>query len=90
MTDDREQLHQTLEQLHEQLEETDQLDPELADQLKQTMDDIRTTLEKQGQIDDHHSLTERLHESARHFEDSHPILSGTLGRLIDALGQMGI
>jgi hypothetical protein len=31
-----------------------------------------------------------LAEAARHFEESHPTLSGTLGSVIDTLGQMGI
>ena len=29
-------------------------------------------------------------EAARHFEQSHPTLSGTIGRLADILAQMGI
>jgi hypothetical protein len=33
---------------------------------------------------------ERLSEAARHFEDSHPNLSGTIGGVIDAIGRMGI
>jgi hypothetical protein len=36
------------------------------------------------------SLVERLRESARHFEEEHPNLSGLVGSVIDALGRMGI
>jgi hypothetical protein len=35
-------------------------------------------------------LVDRFAEAARHFEDSHPGLSGTIGGVIDALGRMGI
>ena len=36
------------------------------------------------------SLIARLGDAAREFEDTHPTLAGTIGSIIDALGQMGV
>jgi len=45
---DSEKLRQTLDQLHQQLEEAESLDPDVAARLRATMDDIRSTLARQA------------------------------------------
>lgn len=91
MTLDRQQLLETLDQLHNQLEEADNLDPESAAHLRATMVEIQQALDEQSLEADHQeTLIDRLRESARHFEETHPRLSVTLGSLVDTLGQIGI
>lgn len=91
MSDASDKLHQTLDQLHEQLDEAERLDPQTAAQLKKTIGDIRTTLQEKGlEAEAHSTLSQRLSDAAIHFEESHPTISGTLERLVDMLAQMGI
>ena len=106
MAPDNENLDTTLNQLRQQLAAARQLDPDVAARLRQTLADIQDLLQQtasgeaepaagavsdtEDEGDDEPALTERLHEAARHFEESHPTISLTLGRLIDGLGQMGI
>ncbi|MGH7138150.1 MAG: DUF4404 family protein [Pirellulales bacterium] len=40
--------------------------------------------------DAHKSAVRRLSDAARGFESTHPMLSGAIGSVIDALAQMGI
>lgn len=47
---DSEQLRQTLDRLHQQLEEAERLDPDVAARLRATMDDIRTVLDQQASL----------------------------------------
>jgi hypothetical protein len=91
MTDQSSPLHETLELLCQQLEEAENIDRKLADQLAATIRTIQEALEDENaEAATHSSLLQRLTDAARHFEESHPTLSGTLGRLVDTLGQMGI
>lgn len=91
MADDRDQLQQTLDQLHEQLQAAQHLDAEVAGHLKQTIAEIDIALKKRGlDTRSRHSFLERLGDASRHFEESHPTLAGTLSRLVDILAQMGI
>jgi hypothetical protein len=88
-------LLETLRQLREQLSGAQHLDSEVAARLRQTIDDIKNMLDRQSgdgteAPDEDVSFSQRLSEAALHFEESHPKISATLGRLIDGLGQMGI
>ncbi len=88
---DREQLRETLELLHQQLGEAKDVDADMAAKLSGAIDDIATVLDEKSDADyEPASLGERLGEATRHFEQSHPTLSGTIGRLADILAQMGI
>ncbi|MBW2373943.1 MAG: DUF4404 family protein, partial [Deltaproteobacteria bacterium] len=40
--------------------------------------------------DEESSLADRLSELAQGFEESHPTLSETVGRVVDALANLGI
>ena len=89
MTDDSRKLRETLDLLHRQLEQAG--DSRVAQRLRVAVGDYQDALAGDGSVAaEHASLADHLIESAAHFEQSHPTLSGTLRRLIDILGQMGI
>jgi len=83
------QLKATLDELHHQLADIDQLDPALRGQLNSAMQEIQTAL-KNKTAPGGESVMRRLGEAARHFEESHPTISGTIGGLIETLGRSGI
>jgi hypothetical protein len=76
-----------LETIRHELGHGENLDPSEVEKLRETVRDIEGVL----RIHDSESLglTERLSESASHFEESHPKLTLTLGRIADMLQQMG-
>lgn len=95
MSAESENLRQTVEQLHRQLEQADSLDEQAAAELRQAIADIETALESktaapQAAAEGEETLAGRLHETAIQFEELHPTIAGTLRRLTDLLSQMGI
>lgn len=102
MAEHSEQLRTTLVELHDQLSNTREVTPELRTLLMGLATDIERILAEQaaGQLPSsgsassrsgqRESLVARLGDAAREFEDTHPTLAGTIGSVIDALGQMGI
>ena len=89
MPADPEQLKATLDELRHQLADIDQLDPALRGQLHSAMQEIQTAL-KNKTSPGGESVMRRLGEAARHFEESHPTISGTISGLIETLGRSGI
>jgi len=102
MAEHSEQLRTTLVELHDQLAKTREITPELRTLLSELATDIERVLAEQAEgqspstaaassrVGQRESLVARLGDAAREFEDTHPTLSGTIGSVIDALGQMGI
>ena len=91
MSADRQKLIATLNDLREQLSRVDELDADVRERLEETLHDVEDLLEKEPPRKVAHlSIGERLSDAARHFEETHPTLSGTLGSVIDTLGRMGI
>ena len=87
-----EDLRRRLEELHAELARTDEVDPEARAALEAVLADIRVLLarsEAEGRRENA-SLAERLRVASRHFEASHPTLTATVGRVIDALAALGI
>ena len=82
-------LRATLEQLHAELAKTESVDERSREALESLLRDIQTLLEHSG-ARPHPSLRERLSQATRDFEESHPTLSATLGRVADALSNLGI
>jgi len=80
-------LTDALEIVHQQLAEADHLDPDDVENLRVTMSEIQSALKIQPPED---SLSNQVSSSARKFEESHPVLTKTLGRVADMLQQMGI
>lgn len=84
----RQQLDEALTQLHQQLADADHLDRDQVAALRATVAEIQAVLEREERSET--SLAARMREAARHFEDSHPTLTNTVGRVADMLAQMGI
>ncbi len=82
-------LRERLEQLHAELAKTDSVDERSREALESLARDIQALLE-QSDAPPHASLTERISQATRDFEKSHPRLSATLGRVADALSNLGI
>ena len=81
-------LTDALEVVHRELAESDHLDTEEVEKLRATMSEIQKVLDEES--DQSESLSDRVSTSARRFEESHPVLTETLGRVADILQQMGI
>ena len=92
MPDKSERLRTALADLHTQLSQVDTLDPESRDLLEAIAADIKAALAappstpRPGEL----SLSQRLSEATRQFEESHPTIGGVVERLVDVLAQMGI
>lgn len=94
MTEKSEALRDTLDELHEQLESVEAGDSEVQTLLQGAIEDLRGALdasaESEPEESEHETIVERFEEAAAHFEESHPMLAGTLRKLAEALSQMGI
>jgi len=90
----KERLADLLQQLQVELSNTNDLDAELSEQLRATTTDIRQALECDDAAEpaegDSQGLVAQLRQAATRFEDSHPALTNTVGRIADALAQLGI
>jgi hypothetical protein len=87
-------LRETLAALQKQLEATEQIDGEARSQIRSAMGEIEAALEAseagghQPQIPS--SLRERFSDAIGHFKGSHPKLTAAVGRVVDALSDLGI
>jgi len=87
-----ENLRRRLADLHAELENVDAVDAEARAALEEVMHDIRDVLARSEDEErrEEPSLADRLRDAGRHFEESHPTLTATLGRVVDALSALGI
>ena len=87
-------LQETLEGLRAELDAVTSLDPQLRARLEHTIRQIQDAIDQAVPgskiAPDGGSLADRLSESARHFEATHPDIAAALGRVIDALASLGI
>jgi hypothetical protein len=90
VTDDS-ALRQRLEELHRELELTETVDAGSRELLHEVLRDMTELLERSGETQHtHQSLAQRLALAARDFEESHPKLFATVGRVVDTLANLGI
>lgn len=82
------ELTEALGVVHRELAQSDHLDPEDVEKLRVTIGQIQAALEQHS--DREQGLSETVTHSALRFEESHPRLTETLGRIADMLQQMGI
>ena len=82
------ELNDALEVVHRELSQSEHLDSQEVEKLKATMSEIRAVVDQQEGQDE--TLSDRVSSSAKRFEESHPVLTETLGRVADILQQMGI
>ena len=86
-------LRDHLQELHEELENTDSVDSDARDLLSSLLADIQSLLDRSDEEDHTHSpgsLAERLGTATREWETSHPNLAAAVGRVMDTLSNMGI
>ncbi len=88
MSEDHAALRETLSRLHEQIAGHD-LDEQERALLRDALHELEGTLEGTPGGEES-SLADRLSELAQGFEESHPKLSETVGRVVDALANLGI
>jgi ElaB/YqjD/DUF883 family membrane-anchored ribosome-binding protein len=86
------ELKKHLESLHSELTNTKTVDEETEKLLEEISEDVHTLLAHQGKYSSEHHATikERLEESARHFDVSHPQLAAILRTVVHNLNTMGI
>jgi hypothetical protein len=96
VSDDLDRLRATLAQLHKELDRVETTDPEIQRLLESAVADILGTIERRegaaapSAEETDESIVDRLSAAARHYEETHPTLSGVLGSIIDTLSRMGI
>ena len=78
-----------LQQVHDELEDTDKVSDKERVLLADLMQDIRVRLGDSAE-DEEHGLGDRLSDAVEQFTQSHPTLAFTLRRMMDALAKMGI
>ena len=84
-------LTKLLEQLHDELANTEVMDEKGRDLLRALNADIQALLERaDDETDDDDSLLARLQETIAHFEVTHPNLTAALSQMLNALNNAGI
>lgn len=86
----RENLRNTLAQLHQQLDSTEPIDADLRGELERTLVEIREVVDRARPDEEASPLGEQLEAVALRFEQSHPVLAQAIGRVVNALSAMGI
>jgi Domain of unknown function (DUF4404) len=86
------ELRETLEKLHQELEQADDLDDESRRRLQHLMSDIRITLDREGASTPEHyqSLGDQLTDGIQRYEISHPSLTVAMRHALDILSGIGI
>ena len=89
---DTEQLHQSLQELHDELGQIDTVDDQTRAVLQDLSQDIQTLLARQQVVPPHEDQTlhERLRKNVAYFEATHPRLSSTIDGVLSALVQLGV
>ena len=83
-------LSEIIDELREVLEDPEDLDEELRAELRGAAEEILETLDPNHERELSGSLRDRLTSTLERFEKSHPKITETVGRLADALSDMGI
>ena len=86
---DKDSLRERLAKLHAELSAAHRGDPETHRPLGEVLPDIKRLAEQPGAAADA-SLPQRLERVAVQFEAEHPALAGSVRRIVDLLGEVGI
>jgi len=87
---EKQRLRELLEQLHQELEQTNTVDESTVDVLADLREDISRLVQDETCIEDEQEgLTERLNDAVGHFEEDHPKLSMVMQHVLDSLARMG-
>jgi hypothetical protein len=89
---DNKELQNLLQQLENEIKNTQSVDDKGRMLLNDLEEDIRKLLERSGEslVQLHPSLVQRLKDSLNHFEVTHPELTALISRLLDSLSNAGI
>jgi hypothetical protein len=90
MSDPGPSLSEIIDELREALEAPDDLDEELRAELRGAAEEILEALDPAHERELSSSLRDRLTNTLVRFEKGHPRLTGIIGRVADALSDMGI
>lgn len=90
MPDSTRSLPEILTELHEALEGMGDLDERLRSELRGAADDIQGALDDSRAEELSDSLRDRMTAALERFEGSHPRLTEIVGRVADALADLGI
>jgi uncharacterized coiled-coil DUF342 family protein len=88
----KKKLHKTIQELHAELKRTKTSNEHIRSHVERLILEIDMLKEEPGEIPLHRyqQFLERLKESVQHFEAEHLSLTVAVGRVIDALSNMGI
>jgi Domain of unknown function (DUF4404) len=86
---DKDSLRERLAKLHAELSDAHRQDPETHRPLAEILPDIKRLAEEPEASKDA-SLPQRLERVAVQFEAEHPALAGSVRRIVDLLGEVGI
>ncbi len=86
------ELHQSLEKMHEELRKVSSLDNESKNILLQISNDIKNLLNEPEEkvVDEKDDLISNLKDTAANFESEHPELAESIHLVIHTLSNMGI
>jgi hypothetical protein len=85
-----EKLHQLLTQVHEQLQQQNNLDDESQVLLQQVLSDVQNASIADDSSELQQDLSERIEQQAVQFEQAHPTLAEILRQIMDTLGRIGV
>ena len=87
---EKQKLRELLEQLHEELEQTETVDQGTGKVLADLKQDISRFVQDEPCTEgEQEGLTERLGDAVGHFEEDHPKLSMVIQHVLDSLARMG-
>jgi uncharacterized coiled-coil DUF342 family protein len=88
----KKRLHKTIKELRAELEKTKPADDHVRGHIQRLLHEIDMLSGEAEDIPLHRyqQLLERLRESVKYFETSHLSLTLSVGRVIDALSNMGV
>jgi uncharacterized membrane protein YccC len=87
---DQDSLRDRLAKLHAELSDAHRDNPETHRPLGEILPDIKRLAEEPQSASQDASLPQRLERVAVQFEANHPALAGSVRRIVDLLGDIGI
>ena len=90
MGEPKQNIHDAIRDLHEVLGATENLAANERSELASAIEEIREALGDPEAGNPPDTLRGRLRAAVEHFEDRHPELTKMVGRVADALSEMGI
>jgi hypothetical protein len=89
---DNKKSRELLQQLHDEINNTQTVDEKGSELLRDLDGDIRELLERSGetQMEVHPTMLQRLESALNHFEVTHPELTTLISKVFDSLSNAGV